>query len=375
MAGIPWDGLKDAASPIVAAMQAALNSSPEARRQRNEESVREIERMLAGLDDEPKADALEQALVGSVLSADEIEAQMSEADRDANRDYLDHLREQERLKRERDFAVEREWDELVAASKTMVQDFVDRHEGSVGYRRLMEQGFDWEVNRVLVDGEPIDPSMPEQWGQEVVRLTPAIEVPVPRFVAHLFQWDDWKRDEGIGLLLILPVDPNFTHGEEWWKRDPEDWRNVLEKREPDAFNLYSVPQWDGWSNSHGYWSDPKTVEYHYGPDHYEVEINGQVIPEFGRLESYSNWPWNCIGHDVAFQPTNVRMRAKGIYDCMSDQFPQDGEWSEPVVITHAYRMDQIPAVFDTVFPDAADGRNFSARLDHVTTITPDLPLS
>jgi len=296
--------------------------------------------------------------------------------------------------RERQAAADREWEQMVAASRARADALVVKHGGSVAYQRLVESGMGYEIERAR--HEPTHPEWARDMEAELARLTPRIQVPVPTFDAYLFDRrtdPDWQLEDAIraeydeplqeprGFLLILPRSPNFTHGERWTRRDPDDWRNVLETRKPEAFTLNSVPNVHEervvdpktgrthvkvsgveWTMSDGYYSDPRTVYQHYGRDNLEIEINGLPMPEFGRLESWSTWPWNVIGHDLPLEPVTVRMRCVGIFDSMSDQFPVDGEWSRPVRIERAYRLDRIPEVFDTIYPDAQHGRNFSARL-------------
>jgi len=287
---------------------------------------------------------------------------------------------------------EQTWQELAAVSKKALEEFLGEYEGkgNVGFERLKTLGEIDYFRQMAADGEPFD-FHPDDLKAEIARLTPVVEVPVPEFVAHVFEhWDEWRKDNGEGVLMILPVNPNFTHGERWVSHDPNDPRVIVESRAPEAFNLNTVPrydyQWDPerqlyhvsgadrpWRMSDGYWSDKRLPHYQYGHENYEVEVNGEIRHMVE--EGFDGYPWNVVACTIPMQSVTVRMRAKGIHTCMSDQYPEDGEWSERMRITHAYSFVQVPLVFNTVFPDAAYGRNFSARLDHVTTITPDLPLS
>jgi len=373
--GITWDSLGSsdrAAKAIAAAVQEALHSSPEARRKRNEASVREIDRMLTEIREAEQMTpeqvaSVEQAVIEAPVTVAEIEAQMSGPDREFNREALEAMKAAEQQRQEAQGADQLDWDQLVARSRTALEEFEAKHRDSVGFQRLDEQGQFQYFRDMVADDQPFDFDA-ESLEAEIARVTPVIGVPVPRFVAHLFtHWDAYRREElGRGVLLVLPVDPNFTHGEEWWKRDPEDWRNVVERREPKAFDLSSIPQGEGWSNSHGYWSDSRTVEYHYGADNFECEVNGEIRYMFE--EGFDGYPWNILACTVPLAPVIVRMRALGIHTSMSDQYPEDGEWSKEVRIDRAYHWSQVAGVFNTIFPSAAYGRNFSAPLGHVTDI-------
>jgi len=285
-----------------------------------------------------------------------------------------------------------DWDQLVAQSADNFNAFLRRHAGSVGLERMEAAGFLQYFRDMVEDNQPFDFDV-ETMDAEVARYSPIITVPVPEFVAHLFEhWDEWRREEGRGVLLVLPTKPNFTHGSEWWRRDPNDGRKILERAAPTRWTLTDVPRpkWElmalhngqqgyggedaahNWDMSHGFFSDPRLGYYRYGLDNVEVEINGELCPDFSRLEGMDGYPWNCWNHEVALQRLTIRMRCKGIYTCASDQYPEDGEWSKPIRIGRAYRWDQVPSVFNTIHPDAAHGRNFSARLAHRTMIIPDV---
>jgi len=279
--------------------------------------------------------------------------------------------------------MDKTWEELATESKAAFEGWLARHEGSIAFKRLNRDGMLEYFRQMVADGQPFDFNA-EDMDREISLLTTVFEPPRPRFVAHIFEhWEEWKRHDEVGLLLVLPVAPNFTHGHEWWKRNPENWSEVLDRQPGARWTLWDkqAAEYDpehpahGYSLSHGFFCDipGQHLGWQYHTDKMELRVNGLLINPMSANPSSSD-PWNCLAFDVPFEKSVVQMRCRGIFTTASGMYPEDGEWSEAVHITGAYRIDQIPSVFNTVNPNPQYGKNFSARLDHVTDIPAPIAL-
>jgi len=281
--------------------------------------------------------------------------------------------------------VDKSWEQAAAESKEAFESWVKRNEQSVAYHRLNRDGFMEYFKQMVRDGQPFD-FWPEEMDRELAALAPAFTPPVPSFVAHMFEhWDDWKREEeGLGLLLVLPVYPNFTHGHEWWKWDEQGVGEPVDRQPGDKWTLWDkqAAQYNpdhpahGYVLSHGSFCniEGQHLGWQYASDqNMRLEVNGELLESYDMNPSTED-PWNCLAYDVPFASCAVRMQCRQMFTTGSGMFPEDGEWSLVTRITGAYRLDQIPSVFNTVNSDPQYGKNFSARLDHVTNISPPIKL-
>jgi len=271
---------------------------------------------------------------------------------------------------------DQEWKRMAAASAKAFDDW--RHRADpYALKRLNRDGFLSHFERMIEDGQPFDFDA-GMMDDELLAVTPVASAQVPVFRAHLFRhWEEWKAADGTGLLLFLPVEPNYTHGHEWWKWGP-DGHGVGEPEAVEPGDRWTL--WDrqaaehdpthpahGFTVSHGAFCDisGQHLGWQYHVDqNIEIQVNGRTLDPWDMNPS-SGDPWNCVAYDVPLERIEVRARTTGIFTTPSGQYPEDSDWSEKTMIEEVFELSQIPTVFGTVCPDPQYGKNYSARLDHV----------